>query len=296
MAYLDALQPLKFGGISLPYQRIQIRGSHRKASHEFPHVPGGAQEKQGRKLYEITVSTTLDERIGGFGGRYNGRNLLNDLGALVEFFENGDTLPLYVPNIGEFQAMCTNWDRTLDVQLRSGEQVELRFEEDLGEGWLVLTRLKLQGRIVANASYAVDTLLPVPAPSIFATIRAAVNSILAFRDTAMMWAGFVEAKILGLQALFIEAIDTVELFNDPENWELLEAVKALWESVNDFAETALGIDSFRSYTTPQEMSAGEVSQAIYGDTAHATDIMNFNAIGDPYSIPAGTRLRYLPDG
>ncbi len=160
--------------------------------------------------------------------------------------------------------------------------------------FLTLTTLRIQATVVANAAFALNTLDIEKPPSIFAAIRDGVNQLLAFRDTAQMWAGFVADKITGLEALFAEADATLDLFDDPENYEVLEALKALWESVNDFASTALAIDSFETYTTPSEMTAAEASQAIYGETSYAIDLANWNSIGDMYSIPAGTDLRYIP--
>jgi hypothetical protein len=294
-AYLDTLQPLKFGGITMPYQRITVRGVQRDHVHEYPHVHGGAAEKLGRKLYEISVSSKFDERIGRGGGRFANRNLLTDLGVLQQYFENGDTQDLYIPNIGEIRAYCTNWTRELSVQWRSGESVELTFREDQESDFLTLTTLQFQVGVMSVQLGDFESLSPDPMPSVFQQIREGVNAILAFRDTAQMWAGFLAEKIEGMRALFQEADETLDLLNDPENWELLEAMKRLWESVNDFAETALGIDQFKTYTTPSEMTADEVSSAIYdGDSSYAIDILNLNAIGDAYHIPAGTDIKYIP--
>jgi hypothetical protein len=295
MAYLDDLKSFSFGGFDWPYQRMQVQCVLRDHVHEYPHVPGGAAEKQARKLYDIRVTSQFDESIGRNGGKFAGRNLLSDVGTLQEWFELGATLPLYIPNMGAIQAYIREFSRTLDVTNRSGEALELNFREDLGEEFSVATRLEFAGGVTATLLGDLEMLSPDPKPNIFQQITEAVNSLIAFRDTAQMWAGLVEAKILGLRALFEEADRTLDLFNDPENWPLLEALKALWASIEEFAETALGIDEFQTYTLPQQMTADEVSEALYSDTIHATDILNWNALPDPYNIPAGTSVKWLPE-
>lgn len=291
MAYLDDLQPLRFDRHKIPYQRITVRGVQREHIHEYPHVKGGAPEKQGRKLYEVQVSSKFDERIASHGNRA----LLRTLNSLQELFDNGETKALYVPNLGEMKAYNVNWSRELNVQWRSGEAVELTFREDPGNEFLKLAAVKFAGGAVASEMVKLDTLVPSPKPNALQQIQDAINSVLAIRDYGLMWAGFVEEKIEGIRLLFEELESTWDLIEDPENWPIHEQLLALLASVVNLGEEVFGLGGFETYTTPKVMTTDEASEAIYGDTEHAIDIMNWNSVGDPYHIPAGTDLKYIKE-
>jgi hypothetical protein len=291
MAYLDDLKRFSVDGIVLPYQRIRVRGGQRDHVHEFPYVPGGLPELFGRKLYEIDVSIRIDDAIMRAGGYYRGRNLYTNLNVLQGRWEDGRRMSLYLPNIGEIQGYAVDWERDLDVRVRSGETCEVKFREDQDQANLVMKTLSNKPvAAVAQKLGALEATMPVPPPSIFDQIRNAVNQLLAIRDQAQMWTDFVAVKIAGLLALFREADETLDLLLDPQNHEMLEAMHALWASVQEMQTEAGTIET---YTTTRDMDAASAAQAIYGTTAEAVSIMNLNALEDPYRIPAGTALKYL---
>src|SRR5512145_3374725 len=282
--------------IELPYRTIRIRGGLRKHTHEYPYVPGGLAEKLGRKPYQITVDLGIDE---GFArlGYYQGRNLLTNLNVLMStVFEAGETVPVYLPNIGEMKAFATEWDRELDVRLRSGEKATITMEEDSDAASLVEKTLKIKPpAALASMLGGLEALSPKPMPGLLEQLRDAINQILAFRDQTQMWAGFIAAKIEGLELLFEEIDSSLEDLKNPESWELLEALRNLWGAVRELGEELGALPQFATVVTPRDMSAAEVSMLVYGDTQHAIDVLSLNALEDPYNIPAGTTIRYFAE-
>ena len=55
-APFDLLKAMSFNGVAFPYKSYRVKGAFRKHIHEFPHIAGGAPEKLGRSLYEVSVS------------------------------------------------------------------------------------------------------------------------------------------------------------------------------------------------------------------------------------------------
>ena len=290
--YLSGLKRLSFDGITIPYQTIRVSGGQRDHVHEFPKVPGGLPELFGRKLYEINVRARYDEGIMRAGGFYQGRNLFANLQVLRSRWEDGRSGPLYLPNIGEIKAYATTWTQELDTKIQSGEAVDVSFREDSDAANLIAKTLSSKPfAALATSLGNFDAVMPSPPPDIFAQIRDAVNSVLAYRDTAQMWAGFIAAKLEGLLNLFRSTYEeSVDIFNDPLQFELLEAFKALWAAVQEVDDSA---GELSYYTTTRQMSVGEISMAIYKDSTHATDIMSLNPLDDPYNVPAGTKIRFL---
>jgi hypothetical protein len=287
---IEQFQRLKFAGIQIPYQSIQTSGGMRDHVHEYPHIPGGSPEKLGRRLYTIRVQTRFDNRLKN--PKY-AKLYPNDLGVLMALFEDGVTDSLVIPGIGEIRAYCVNWTRTLASRLQSGEDVELEFREDQESAYLVLTQINLPAADMATMLGDLDRLTPEPKPSIFQIIRDGINGVLAYRDQALMYRGAIIEKIEELKRLCDEADATLDLLKNPINYELIAAFQRLWQSVNNLAEEIAGVSEFRTYVTPRDMTAQDVSMAIFGDTLHVADVLNLNAITDPYAIQAGTSIRYF---
>jgi hypothetical protein len=295
VAVLDELQRLKFGVFVIPYQSIKVTGGLRDHVHEYPHVPGGSPEKMGRKLYSVSVSARFDARISSpeVTRGYPDGIYPTGLNLLIADFEHQATRDLVIPGTGTFPAYCRNWSTTLETQVRSGASVELEFVEDQDAEFLSLTAVALPTAAMATMLGDLDTFSPKPPPSLFDSIRAAINGVLAYRDQALMYRGVLVSKIEALRALFVEADDTLDELKNPVNAELIDAFQRLWEAVEDLAANILGTGPLATYVAPRDMTAAEVSRAIYGDTVHVVDVLNLNAIEDPDLIRAGTRIRYL---
>jgi hypothetical protein len=136
----------------------------------------------------------------------------------------------------------------------------------------------------------------IPKPSIFDAIDAAVNSVRTVLDTADLYGQLLEAKVQTLLNILGEADRRWECFNDADNIAALEALHQIWEAtLNLYEDLFQSGTPLREYTVPSEMTVSEISVAIYGDTAHAVDIMQLSALPDPYAVRAGTRVRYYPE-
>jgi len=286
------LDPLKFAGVRIPYESITVRGGVRDAVHEFPHAAGGAPEKLGRKLYEIEIQARFSSGLIDPELLYLWPRQLNEL---QRSFENQTTEDLQLPSIGVIKAYCTNWTRTISARFLNGEVTTLQFREDLADQFLVEKVLTgdVRGISELNNKLQLEGDKIEPKPGIFDTIDAAVNVVRAVLDTADLYGQLLDAKVQTLLNILEEADRRWQDFNEPDNLAALEALHQIWEATlnlwNDLFQNNATISE---YTVPREMTAADVSTAIYGDTTHAVDIMNLNPLDDPYRITAGTTIRY----
>ena len=298
----DKLQPFSFAGHKFPYKSYSIRGGIRDHVHEYPHSPGGAPEKLGRKLYEIQVNGIfLEEKAmqASQRARYGAQLFLAQVNGLRALFEDQVTDSLVIPHVGSIKAYAIGWEEKADTRNRSGIEVDMTFREDQ-EGAFVFEVLQLGPTTLPER---VDTLDDVRArlyagrqePSLFAQINTVANSLLAIKDQNDLYGSLIASKIYSLSALLGRVDTEVDDMNDPDNLELLEAVHALWDAVNQLGNDmqSKSVD-LRNFTVPLLMSVTDVSNAIYGNASKATDIMQLNALENPMAIPAGTSVRYYP--
>jgi hypothetical protein len=201
--------------------------------------------------------------------------------------------------VGSIKAYAIGWEEKADTRNRSGIEVDMTFREDQ-EGAFVFEVLQLGPTTLPER---VDTLDDVRArlyagrtePGLFAQINTVANSLLAIKDQNALYGSLIASKIYSLSALLGRVDTEVGDMNDPDNLELLEAVHALWDAVNRLGNDmqSKSVD-LRSFTVPLLMSVTDVSNAIYGNSSKATDIMQLNALENPMAIPAGTSVRYYP--
>ncbi len=95
MAAFDALLRASFLDYPFPVQDIDVKGGLRDHVHEYPHAPGGAPEKLGRKLYEFTFTCPFLTGLRGYPKLWP-----ETLATLRIFFEGQNTGDLVVPTIG----------------------------------------------------------------------------------------------------------------------------------------------------------------------------------------------------
>jgi hypothetical protein len=291
---MSQMPPLSFGGIEFPYQEIVIKGGGDDVEHKYPHTAGAANEKQGRELYHVSIKTDFHNDLAGdeWADLYPHR-----LEALIGWFEQQNTDKLRLPNKAPFQAYCTNWKRTLTVKVRSGEAVELDFKEDRNEDLTKELDFAIERRSAEEQLERFNALGDEldPKPSIFDQITDAINGVLGYLDTAEMYGSLVAAKIAGVTRLLRTADETVDELNHPRNHEVLEALHDLWDTMlrveQDLFEGGTPLDT---YTVPTEMTATEISIAIYLDASKTEDILALNVIEDAMSVPAGTKIYYYP--
>jgi prophage DNA circulation protein len=287
------LNHLSFNGAVMPYQRVTIRGGLRYHVHEYPHVAGGSLEKLGRRLYEVKIATHFGSQ--SFREEYS-RNWPFGINVFCDVFDKGTTGDLHIPWIGSIKACCVNYTRELNVKVISGEDVELDFVEDMDEAFRYANAVfqdstSLEGTAGKWGKLVEET---DPHPSLFDMINAAVNVVLAIKGNIEMWSRLAESKIRFLISLCEMADKTVKELNDPKNHALLAALHDLW-----LAARKLGDDirqtggKLKTWKTPRMMSVGEVTVAIYGNAQRASEILQLNALEDPYSVPANYDIRYF---
>lgn len=300
MSAFDDFPRASFGGIEFPYEERTITGSIRKHEHRYPHTPGAALETLGRELYMIHFRCNFSQQLKGYPDLYP-----SALARLRRMFETEVRDDLVIPGIGTIKAVCHQWQqRAAGKENRSGEKVELDFEEDFEDAFLInnLIGITAQSLNAANKQWQVDVAAVRKAYtksnelSALDAITASVNSVLGVVDTAMAYGNIVEGKILAAANLIYQADRRVRLLNDPVNATLLHAMLQVWDALRalhaDLQKTGGGIQTMIVQKT---MSVIELSKAIYsGDGTKAAQIMQMNAIADVYGVPPGTQIRYYP--
>jgi hypothetical protein len=328
MSILDQLPRASFDGIEFPVKRIEVIGGLRDHVHEYPHSPGGAPEKLGRKLYTFRFATLFDAR----GLRY-GENLYP--GALAELrdrFEEGLTADLHVPNIGTIPAYCFNWSQVLEATLRSGETADLEFREDQASAFLFegLVNVNTTGLAAALENFNVQlqpffdggtmaptgAIIPPPATAevppramtkaealaqlrqrdvtALESIRAGFVQATSLLDQGELYVGLVQAKAEAVIQGCSRAYETIEFFKNPLAWRQVQGFKQLWAATQELYTTSSGrANRTLLYTVPATMGVGDISRLIYGDAERAVLILRLNAFPDAFQIQAGTVVRYF---
>jgi hypothetical protein len=284
-----------FDGLEFPVRSRKITGGLRDHVHEFPHTPGGKPEKMGRKLYEFEFE------IGFLSGSTDAKwaDLWpTRLGSFRSKFDKQLTSDLLLPAVGTVKAYCFDWGQEADLRkMRNGEVATWKFREDQDD--LELTKaLTATGPASIGAKMEQLNLMAAEAgePDLFTQLTNAVDDVLAWRDQALLRASQLESKILYASYLCREADRTIDMFNDPGSFRILEALKDLWAAMNELAANfTQEAGTVRSYTTPTEMTITDVSLAVFGDATRGMDILQLNAVNDPFEIPAGTKLKYITE-
>ncbi|MBA2687500.1 MAG: DNA circularization N-terminal domain-containing protein [Gemmatimonadaceae bacterium] len=289
MAFFDTQKPFSFSGIKFPFKSYKVSGGIRKHVHEYPHTAGGALEKLGRRLYEVTVSVDFTDGLDS--PKY--RQLVTDLGVLRGLFEDQVTDSLHIPHIGTIKACADEWTEEVTGSNRSTIKGELKFIEDQSSAFLVLETITVSpGSLAAHVADFSTKAKPFN-ENIFSSIDKAANSLLAIVDQSQLFGSLVAAKVEGLSRLIRQADESVKALAEPANGELLEALHRLWDTVNNIRRDIQQRDDFlRTFTVPLTMSVGQISAAVYGDSSRGGEILQLNAIDDPLNVPAGFKIHY----
>jgi prophage DNA circulation protein len=285
------LQRASFAGIEFPVSSVTVKGGLREHVHEYPHVAGGAPEKLGRKLYEVTMVAEFHDVIPEYGSSL----WPGSLADLLNFFELETTEDLVIPTVGKIQAYAVEWDKVWEAKRQSGERATFHFREDSGNAFLASEAVASISGISALGAYNYSLYQASGyQSSIFDAINDAVNAITSITDQAEMFGNLVEAKALALASLCDQADASVKFLQDPVNHRILDALLELWAAAirlqKDAALTALTVIN---WTVPSPMAVSDVSRALYGDSARAVDILQMNAIEDAFNIPSGQVLRVV---
>jgi prophage DNA circulation protein len=300
----DTLKPMSFSGIQFPFKTYGVKGAIRKHVHEYPHSPGGALEKLGRSLYEISVSVDF---VAGYS-HPTYKQMLTDLGVLRGLFEDQVTETLVIPHIGPIKACAEEWSENVVNTNRNTVKADLKFIEDQSSAFLVLEAATVTTTTIANryddfviareklknpAQAAAIGALPFEEPSIFSQIDNAAIAVLGIKDQVDLFGALVVAKIDSFASLLRQADSQVSSMDEPPYWEIREALHALWDAAQQLGRDVQNKDEYlKKYTVPVRMSVGQIASAIYGDASRGTEIMQLNVLRDPLAVEAGTQINY----
>lgn len=216
------------------------------------------------------------------------------LGELRKLATDQERRSLTVPALGTFKsAYAFDFEQKYDAKLTNGVSVEIRFREDTSEDF---EPAKLIAAAASNLTQAVGSLAavaPNPTPGLLDGIFAAARVVQELRDGALLELAFYLSKVDALVGLLEEADRTLDILKDPAESDLIIQFKNLWDAAIATGESILEVSDVRTYTTPKLMTCGEVAYAVYGNATRGVDILQLNALDDPFAIPAGTTIRYI---
>lgn len=310
----DSLPRASFAGFEFPCSRIEVSCSLRNHVHEYPHSPGGAPEKLGRKLYEFHFSVPLYDGSKLYPGAWSA-----SLPSLRIIFEGGKSFDLVIPTVGTITAYCTSWKEVADPKSgRNGVMGDWSFREDQSDLFLVTNLLAQtsagfqsnlqayqkaladqQGRLAAARAAGVsspDALLLAQIPSSSLSVLNQVSTgalaVLAALANAANF-GYAVAALAGDLVTLCSQADDLPLWADDTRFPLLYALQDLWLSAQQLQTDALSVGvKVVEYVVPQPgMGVGAISTVIFGDSSHAIELLQINPITDPFFIPGGTPIK-----
>lgn len=327
MTAFQSLAKAGFDGINFPIKSCTVSGGIRDHVHEYPHSPGGAVEKLGRKLYRIQMTAVFDVKIPGYGN-----NLWpGDLSDLRDRYEQQVTSTLSIPTIGNIQAYCVTWSQRATPERQSGEEAEFEFVEDQSQAFLINSIIQISSTTLQNAGEQFDQefapllaggtvsgtaptrIIPPPAGTVprattvagaftqlrqrdanaLNQIRSAYQQALTIAEQPDRFADQILRTADAVVTSCAQAYERIEVLQNPLMYSRRWAYKRLWASAVQLRDSVKSrtarILFFQART---DTTIGAVSRAIYGDSSYAAEIMQLNALPDPFMIRNGTILRY----
>lgn len=325
MTAFQNLGKASFDGIAFPLKSLEISGGLRDHVHEYPHSPGGAVEKLGRKLYTIRMTGIFDTRVTGYGD-----NLWpGDLSDLRDRFEDQVTSDLAIPTIGTIKAYAVTWTQRANPEVQSGEEFEIEFREDQSQAFLFEGLINVTATTLKTAAAEFDTqfdpliagaeieptgiirpntVSPIPRAvnvsqayrklrlidvNWLEQIRSAYNTVLMYSEQPDKYAAIMLAKTEACIQGCALAYERIELLKNPQAWRQVQGFKRVWSSAQKLRESIAGrTNRILFFTAKQDTNLSAVSRALYGDTSYGGTLLRLNAIENPFRIPKGTVLRY----
>jgi prophage DNA circulation protein len=291
------LVQLSFDGIVFPYTEITREFSLRHHVHEYPHSPGGAPEKLGRKLWDFRIESPFHGDL--LPERYRGLWPTN-LARLIALFEQEKTGDLILPQVGvPIRAFCTTGKFTLKSSNTSGETVSLTFLEDSERARSIDSIIKIKSQGLAKAQQASrDEIAKLPANEIglFDAVMRAVSSVLAFKDQFDLYSNLLEAKCLAVIQMLRTIIQTSKVLVDPGQFLLLDLMhEMLVETVKIYKDQQSKGLTTTTYKVEYDTTLSNVSFRLFRTSARAAELMALNAIEDPTNVKRGTVIRFYKD-
>jgi prophage DNA circulation protein len=305
MSAHDGLPRTSFSGIEFPAEQIDLDGEMRDHDHEYPHSPGGAPEKLGRKLYLVSILARFHATFPAYPDLYP-----NSMNRLRQLFEGGVTATFVHPTAGTFDGYIKQWKQCKKAKTRSGEDVQLVIKEDQQTlfGFNAIAAASADDTAINAANNALRQALAAKISadaqalstkdqSIFDGINSAVAAMLAVRDTSALYGNLYAAKIARVIDLCNQA-DALTSMQDVRSWGVTDALHDVWRAaIGASADLQKKRAQLQVYTVPFTSSLITIATTLYGDASRASDLSSLNAdrIGqDQTAIRANTQLRYYP--
>jgi hypothetical protein len=301
----------RFDGWRVPVIDMDIRSSRRRTIHEYRGIDGGATEDLGRGIYTFQISTTFQA-----DPRFSPPLWPDTMNALRGLYNAGRVGTLVVPHIGDVRCKIVDWSERFDGSVVSGFTGTISFEEDEANRFLPqgvqVTAAALESTVEAFKA-AFDEALPaveepanaplelVPtaesrARGLFETIADVADQILAIKDQVELSGELIASRLDFFKRLMKQASETLPWLDDPENHEVLYALRDMQAAAID-AEERRGEELVRPqvFVVDREMTLMQASTRIFGTTDRGRDILGLNDIPNAMRIQPGHRLLYLPD-
>lgn len=289
-APFDELPGFMLEDVRLPVVTFSVQSSKRRTIHEYRWTPAGTLEVHGRSAYEFNINANF-LATGTYASWPEG------LARVQSLYEEERVLTLLWPTIGEVRVSFDSFKRLGDSNKRSGEEAELVFIEAETNRFLQSAFLERSYTIPEKAEafeYEVEDL--PDRPDLFDQIVAAGKVFRIINAQRDLYSGLAEQRLAILLELLKDASETVEIFSNPDNHNILDVMHELWD-----AAVAVVTNPIRARHQPRRhtvislSTVTEVSTAIYGHTERARELIGLNYFDDPMRIPAGTSVLYVPE-
>ena len=295
----DTFPKAYFGSTYVPIESSSIEGGLRDHVHEYPHTPGGAPEKLGRKLYTFKALCNFDTNFGNYPGLYPG-----DLNTMLDDFEQGLTQPLRFPQMeAAVPAYAINWTREMTAKVRSGERVNVTWREDQTTAFLFSGTVQQGSGSLELAANAASTNLAalkqqlqpsLTTLSLMASLTAAVGFITSIKDQALLYDARFAAGVSQVQNLCAQLDGQADL--QPQvAYPVIESLHQTWAAAQKMQQdlSATGVP-MQQFVNPLTQGIGAIAIQLYGDSSKVSDLLTINQFGDNLRIPAGAIISYYP--
>lgn len=302
MADEDAFAQLPAGsykGVVFPVISVQLHTGSAAAFHKFPYKPGQRIEYTGREPVAGVMLVAMFNSLTQFTGGGNNGMWPRGVQLLREKCQEQVSGPLVVPPFGTLLKAYVRMSESYTGAVRNGAYVQLDFTEDssdviqkgsvavkpsiaqqasVADLELAAAKIKLQLRLEDADSLSGDAI------DLLSAIQILTASIANIDQDLTRPIRQIDAIVAALDNL----VETSSALTSPANWNALDAVLALKDTLLTTVQDALSIQTpIKSFTTVGDMSVAAVAKATNNTVE---DILKLNVLGDPMSIAPGELL------
>lgn len=291
----DTFPKATFMGIPFPIESSSIDGGMRDHVHEYPHTPGGAPEKLGRKLYTFKCLANFDTNFDAYPGLYP-----QDLATLIAAFETGTTAPLRFPQMNSSLACyALGWNRQMSAKVRSGEKVDLTFREDASTDFAFRALVNVgSGQIELSATLLSSSItglnLSTPTLDLFSSLTSAIGFVLSLKDQAILYDARLGAALAQVNNLCGQ-IDGSSDMQVVASYQTVEYLHQVWAAAQKLSADLLAVGvPLLTYINPTTQGVNGIAIQLYGDTSRVGDLLSLNPFPNNAQVKAGTPVLYYP--